>query len=196
MFYAFCSESSQHFAKFLTLKQKHGTTRFRKIQLHPLLCEKAVIQWSRLVIFFLLPSNTYQWRFRVQQRTIKNPANYSSHCALAARSLPSHQRQAPERACTTFTQISNHIYDQLINMLEFFSSRFMHYNLDMRPLKGNHSMFCDIQIFSATTTTTAEALHFNIQELAIVECSGHMHVKFCVVFVCAKKILCGLFMRK
>jgi len=44
-------------------------------------------------------------------------------------------------------------------MLEFFSSRFMHYNLDMRPLQGNHNMFCDIHIFSATTTTTAEALH-------------------------------------
>ena len=32
-------------------------------------------------------------------------------------------------------------------MLEFFSSRFMHYNLDMRPLQGNHNMFCDINIF-------------------------------------------------
>jgi len=111
------------------------------------------------VIFLLLPNNTYQWRFRVQQRTIKVAANKSSHCTLAARPLPSQQRQAPERACITFSQISNHIYDQLIKMLEFFSSRLMHYNLDMRWLEGNHNMFCDIHIFSATT---AEALHFSI----------------------------------
>jgi len=111
------------------------------------------------MIFLLLPNNTYQWRFRVQHRTIKDPANNSSHGTLATRSLPSQQRQAPERACITFSQISNHICDQLIKMLEFFSSRFMHYNLDMRPLQGNHNMFCDIHIFSATTTTTAEALH-------------------------------------
>ena len=25
-------------------------------------------------------------------------------------------------------------------MLEFFSTRFMHYNLDIRPLEGNHSV--------------------------------------------------------
>jgi len=80
-------------------------------------------------------------------------------------------------------------------MLEIFSSRYMHYNLDMRPLQGNHSMFSDIHIFSATTTT-AEALHFSIQELAIVKCSGHVQVNFCVIFFCAKKILCGFFMRK
>jgi len=74
-------------------------------------------------------------------------------------------------------------------MLEFFSSRFMYYNLDMWPLQGNHNMFCvcDIHIFPATTTTTAEALHFSIQELAIVECSGHMQVKFCVVFLVQRK---------
>jgi len=72
-------------------------------------------------------------------------------------------------------------------MLEFFSSRFMHYNLDMRPPQGNHNMFCDIHIFSATTTTTAEALHFSIQELAIVERSGHMQVKFCVAFLVQRK---------
>jgi len=58
-------------------------------------------------------------------------------------------------------------------MLEFFSSRFMHYNLDMRPLEGKHNMFCDSHILSATT---AEALHFSIQELAIVECSGHVQI--------------------
>jgi len=139
------------------------------------------------VIFLLLPNNTYQWRFRVQQITIKDPANNSSHCTLAARSLPSQQRQAPERACIAFSQISNHIYDQLIKMLEFFSSRFMHYNLDMRPLEGNHNMFYDIHIFSATTTTTAEALHFSIQELAIVECSGHRKVKICVAFLVQRK---------
>ena len=99
------------------------------------------------MIFLLLPNNTYQWRFRVQHRTIKVAANNGSHCTLAARPLPSQQRQAPERACITFSQISNHIYDQLIKMLEFFSSRFMLYNLDMRPLQGNHNMFCDIHIF-------------------------------------------------
>ena len=70
----------------------------------------------------------------------------------------------------------------------------MHYHLDMRLLQGNHNMFCDIHIFFATTTT-AEALHFSIQELTIVECSGHVQVKFCVV-VCTKKFLCGFFMRK
>ena len=147
------------------------------------------------MIFLLLPNNTYQWRFRVQQRTIKDPANNSSHCTLAARPLPSQKRQAPERAYITFSQISNHIYDQLIKMLEFFSSRFMHYNLDMRPLQGNHNMFCDNHIFSATTTTE-EVLHFSIQELAIVKCSGHVQVKFCIVFFCANKIFCGFFMRK
>jgi len=94
------------------------------------------------MIFLLLPNNTYQWRFRVQQRTIKDPANKRSYCTLAARSLPSQQRQAPECACVTFSQISNHIYDQLMKMLEFFSSHFMHNNLDMRPLQGNHNMFC------------------------------------------------------
>jgi len=83
----------------------------------PLICEKAVIQLSRLVIFSLLPKNTYQWKFRVQQRTTKFAANNSSHCTLAARSFPSQQRQAPERECITFSQISNQIYDQLIKML-------------------------------------------------------------------------------
>jgi len=56
-------------------------------------------------------------------------------------------------------------------------------------------MFCDIHIFSATTTI-AEVLHFSIQELAFVECSGHVQVKFCVVFFCAKEISCVFFMRK
>jgi len=60
----------------------------------------------------------------------------------------------------------------------------MHYNLDMRLLQRNHNMFCDIHIFS---TTTAEVLHFSIQELAIVECSGHVQVKFCVVFFVQRK---------
>ena len=56
----------------------------------------------------------------------------------------------------------------------------------MQLLQGNH-MFCDIHIFSATTTTTAEALRFSIQELPIVECSGRMQVKFCVVFFVQRK---------
>jgi len=48
-------------------------------------------------------------------------------------------------------------------------------------------MFCDIHIFSATTT--AEALLFSIQELAIVECSGQVQVKFCVVFFVQRKFV-------
>ena len=48
-------------------------------------------------------------------------------------------------------------------------------------------MFCDIHIFSATTT--AEPLHFNIQELIIVECSAHAQVKFCVVFLCKENFV-------
>jgi len=59
----------------------------------------------------------------------------------------------------------------------------MHNHLDMRLLQGNHNMFCDIYIFSAATTTV-EALLFSIQELIIVECSGHVQIKFCVVFLC------------
>ena len=140
------------------------------------------------MIFSLLPNNTYEWRFRVLQRTIKVAANNSSHCTLAARPFPSQQHQAPERACITFSQISNHIYNQLIKMLVFFSFHFMHYHLDMRLLQGNHNMFCDIHIFSATTTT-AEVLHFSIQELIIVECSALMQVKFCVVFLCKENIV-------
>ena len=58
---------------------------------------------------------------------------------------------------------------------------------------GNHNMFCDIHIFSATTT--ADALHFSIQELAIGEFSGHVLVKFCVVFLC-KEIIVWLFHAK
>ena len=153
------------------------------------------------MIFSLLPNNTHQWRFRDQQRTIKVAANNSLHCTLVARPFPSQQRQAPECACITFSQISNHIYKQLIKMLQFFSC-FTHYHLDMQLLQGNHNMFCDIHIFSATTTTTAEALHFSIQELTIVECSGHVQIKFCVVFLCkenfvwlfhAKKKFCVFF---
>jgi len=60
--------------------------------------------------------------------------------------------------------------------------------LDMRLLQGNHNMFCDIHIFSATTTT-AEALLFSIQELRIVECSGHVQIKFCVAFSCEIRTL-------
>jgi len=74
-------------------------------------------------------------------------------------------------------------------MLEFFSSFFMHYHLDMQLLQGNHNMFCDIHIFSATT---AEALHFSIQELIIVDCSAHVQVKVCVVFFVQRKF-CAAF---
>jgi len=63
----------------------------------------------------------------------------------------------------------------------------------MRLLQGNHNMFCDINIFSATTT--AEALLFSIQEVTIVECSGHVQVKVCVVCLC-KKIFVWLFHAK
>jgi len=62
----------------------------------------------------------------------------------------------------------------------------MHYHLDMRLLQGDHNMFCDIHIFSATTTTE-EALLFSIQELTIVECSGHLQIKYCVVFFVQRK---------
>jgi len=79
------------------------------------------------------------------------------------------------------------------NPVVVFSSCFMHYHLGMRLLQGNHNMFCNIHIFSATTT--AEALLLSIQQLTIVECSGHVQIKFCSVF-CTKKILCGFFMQK
>jgi len=69
-----------------------------------------------------------------------------------------------------------------------FSSRFMHSNLDMRLLQGNHNMFCDIHIFSARTTT-AEALHFSVHELTIAESSGHVQVKFGLVFLCKPSFL-------
>jgi len=75
------------------------------------------------------------------------------------------------------------------------SSYFKHYNLDMWPLQGNHNMLCDIHIFSATTTTAAEVLHFSIQELATVKCSGHVQVKFRVVFFVQRK-LCVAFSAK
>ena len=48
-------------------------------------------------------------------------------------------------------------------------------------------MFCEIHILSATTT--AEALHFSIQELAIVQFSGHVQVKFCGVFLCKENFV-------
>ena len=148
----------------------------------------SLAQWSQLVIFSLLPNNTYHWRFRVQQRTIKVAANNSLHCTLAARPFPSQQHQAPEHACIPFSQISNHIYNQLIKMLLLFSSCFMYYHLDMRLLQGNHNMFCDIHIFSATITT-AEALLFSIHELIIVKCSVHVQVKFCLVFLCKENFV-------
>jgi len=56
-------------------------------------------------------------------------------------------------------------------------------------------MFCDIHIFSATTTTAAEALLFSIQELTIVKCSGHVQIKFYFVFLC-KEIYVWLFHAK
>ena len=67
----------------------------------------------------------------------------------------------------------------------------MHYHLNMRLLQGNYNMFCDIHIFSATTTTAAEALLFSIQELTIVKCSGHVQIKFYFVFLC--KEICVTF---
>ena len=100
-----------------------------------------------------------------------------------------------------FTNLKPYLWPADKNVVAF-SSCFMHYHLDMRLLQGNHNMFCDIHIFSATT---AEALLFCIQELIIVECSGHVQIKFYVVFLCkenfalffcAKKILCGVFMGK
>ena len=76
----------------------------------------------------------------------------------------SQQRQAPERACITFSQIS---YDQLIKTVVHFSSSFMHCKLDMRLLQGNDNI-CDFQIFSAATTTAAETLlHFSTQHFSM-----------------------------
>ena len=69
-----------------------------------------------------------------------------------------------------------------------FTSGFMHYHLDMRLLPGNHNLFCDIHIFSAKTTT-AEALLFSIQKLTIVECSGHVQIKLCVVVLCKENFV-------
>ena len=169
---------------------------------HPFICEKAVIQWSRCVIFSLLANNTQQWRFRVQQRTINVAANNSSHYTLATHPFPLQQRQAPERACITFSQISNHIYDQLIKMLLLFPLVSCTTILTWGCYKVITT--CSV-IFTFFSATTAEALLFCIQELTIVECSGHVQIKFCVVFLCkenfalffcAKKILCGVFMGK
>jgi len=75
-----------------------------------------------------------------------------------------------------FTNLKTYLRSADKHVVVFFPSRFMYYNLDMRPLQGNRNMFCDIHIFSATTTTT-EALHFSIQELAIVKCSGHVQAE-------------------
>jgi len=55
--------------------------------------------------------------FTACQQYIKVAANNSLHCTLASRPFPSQQRQAPERACINFSQISNHIYDQQIKTL-------------------------------------------------------------------------------
>ena len=139
------------------------------------------------VNFFLLPNNTNQLRFRVQE-IIKVAANNISHCNLAPRPLPSQQRQAPERACIALSQISKTYLGPADENVGVFSSRFMHYHLDMLPLQGNHSMFCDIHIFS-TSTTTAEALPFSVQELTITECSGNVQVKFCLVFLCKQNFM-------
>jgi len=54
-------------------------------------------------------------------------------------------------------------------------------------------MFCDIHIFSATTTTAEALLHFSIQELTIVKHSGNVQINFLLSF-CASKILCCFFM--
>jgi len=44
-------------------------------------------------------------------------------------------------------------------------------------------MSCDFQILSATTTAAETLLHFSIQELKIVECSGDVQIKFPLFFV-------------
>jgi len=54
-----------------------------------------------------------------------------------------------------FTDLKPYLRPAYKNVV-VFSSRFMHYHLDMWLLQGNHNMFCDIHIFFATTT--AEAL--------------------------------------
>jgi len=111
------------------------------------------------------------------------------------RSFPSQQRQAPERACITFSQISHHIYDQLIKMLEFFSTRFMHYHLDMRPLQGNHNMFCDIHIFFCNNNNS-RSVTFQHPRAGNFRMLRPRANKNFALFFCAKKIMYGFFMRK
>ena len=137
--------------------------------------------------FLLLPNNTNQWRFRVQQ-IIKVAANNSSHCPLTPRPLPSQQRPSAWTFVQSFFKNLKTYLGPADENVGVFVSRFMHYHLDMRPLQGNHNMFFDIHILSATTTT-AEALHFSVQELTIAECSGHVQVKFCLVFLCKPSFL-------
>jgi len=107
------------------------------------------------------------------------------HCRST---FPSPQPQAPECPCVTFSQISNPIYFQLTKTDIVFSSSLMHYKLYKLLLQGNRNMFCDIQIFSATTATAEALLHFSIQELTILYCSGDLLIKF-ALFICANKIL-------
>jgi len=78
-----------------------------------------------------------------------------------------------------FTNLKPYLRPADKNVVVFFLSFHALQSRHM-AVQGNHNMFCDIHIFS--TTTTAEALHFSIQELAIVECSAHVQVKLCVFF--------------
>ena len=150
---------------------------------HPLICKKAVIQWTQCVIFPLLANNKDQWRFRVQLRTIKVAANNSSHCTLATRPFPSQQRQAPERAGITVSQISNHIYKQLIKMLQNFSL----VSCTTILTCGFYKVMTTCSViftFFLHQQQQHKRLLFSIQKLTNVECSGNVQVKFCVVFLC------------
>jgi len=83
-------------------------------------------------------------------------------------------------------------------MLQLFSSRFMHYRLDMRLLQVNHNMLCDIHIFfcnnnNSRSVTFQHPRADNCRMLSpraskILRCF-FVQRKFCVAFSCEKTIL-------
>ena len=149
------------------------------------------------MIFPLLANNKDQWRFRVQLRTIKFAANNSLHCTLATRPFPSQQRQAPERACITFSQISNHFYRQQTKMLWFF--------LAFRALPSWHaaatrswqhvlwySHFCCINNNSISVTfqhPKADNCRMLRRRANIILSYFLVQTKICVAFSCKNKIV-------
>jgi len=146
------------------------------------------------VIFLLLPNNTFQWRFRVQQRTLKVAANYSSYCTLAARPFQSQQRQAPERACITFSQISNHIYDQLIKMLHFFPLVSCTTILTCGCYKVITA--CSVIFTFFCSNNNSRSVTFQHPRADNCQMLSPRASKILRCFFCAKKNLCGFFMRR